>query len=262
MSNPAFPDVGPLPEAASLSALPLRLRALEVDLWRVPLDTPSDEWVEQLGATLSEDEQTRAEAFHFERDCRRFVVGRGLLRVLLGRYLDRAPQELVFTYGAHGKPRLPDEEVHFNLAHSEGLAVFAFTRVGEVGIDLERVRELPDWPAITATCFPADERKRVERAAPVDRLAEFFRAWTRQEARLKAMGTGFGADDPGPDHGLRLHALHVMPGFEAALAVPGEAQWATCFSWEDSRRSERSRPVRRSPRVKLQPMVNGRLEFL
>lgn len=262
MRRSAFPTVDLMPELPAWSGLIPRLRARDVDLWRVPLDAQPDEWVEQLGGTLSEDEQSRAEGFHFERDCRRFVVGRGLLRVLLGRYVDRAPEDLVFTYGPNGKPYLAGEDVHFNLAHSEGLAVFAFTRAGDVGLDLERVRELPDWPAITATCFPADERRRVQRAAPTDRLAEFFRAWTRQEARLKAAGTGLGADDPVLEHGRCVHALQVAPGFEGALAVSREAHWATCFSWEDSKRIGRTRPFRRSPRVKLQPLVNGRLEFL
>lgn len=251
-----------LPDLALLSGLALRLRARDVDLWRVSLDEQSDTIVEQLGEFLSDDEQSRADAFHFERDCRRFVVGRGVLRVLLGRYLDRAPQDVLFTYGPNGKPYLIEDQVSFNLAHSEGLAVFAFTRAGDVGIDVERVRDLPDWPAITATCFPAEERRRVQDAAPADRLPEFFRAWTRQEARLKAVGTGFGTDDPAAGHDLNVFAVNVAAGFEAALAVTPEAQWATCLSWEDSRRAGRVRPVRRSPRVKLQPMVNGKVEFL
>ncbi len=259
-----LPAADLLPDLALLSGLVLRLRARDVDLWRISLDDQADGIVEQLGGLLSEEEQARADGFHFERDCRRFVVGRGVLRVLLGRYLDVPPHEVLFTAGPQGKPALPEGDLQFNLTHSEGLAVLAFTRAGDIGVDLERVRDLPDWSAIAAACLPPRELQAVRQASPAARLPEFFRAWTRQEAQLKALGTGFLGDQAVEtrERDLRLFALDVAPGYEAALAVTAEAQWVTCFSWENSKRSGWVRPVRRAPRVKLQPTVNAKVDFL
>src|SRR5262249_62127988 len=86
----------------------------------------------------------RAERFHFPRDAGRYAVGRGVLRILLGRYLHRAPEELRFQYGARGKPALADRPrgraLRFNLAHSRDLAIYAVSWDREVGVDVEEVR--------------------------------------------------------------------------------------------------------------------------
>src|SRR5438105_4251124 len=70
----------------------------------------------------------------------RFIAGRGLLRALLGRYLRLDSASLRFRYGPHGKPALEGDAIRFNLSHSHGLSLFAFTRAAEIGIDLERIR--------------------------------------------------------------------------------------------------------------------------
>src|SRR5207248_11802779 len=109
----------------------------------------------------STDEFERARRFYFDRDRRRYVVGRGILRMLLGRYLHCAPQEIDFAYGAYGKPSLAKPAagpvLHFNVAHSEGLALYAFTYAGEVGVDVEQMRDLPDWADVARSAFSPHE---------------------------------------------------------------------------------------------------------
>lgn len=210
----------------------LPLRPTDVDVWRATLDQQSTDSVEFLGSLLSGDESDRAATFYFERDRRRFIVCRGILRVLLARYLDCAPREVAFIYGANGKPALaagqtpPDgRPLYFNVAHSEGEALFAFTRVGEVGIDLEHIRELPDWEQVAAAAFSPHELAQL-RACPAERRRdEFFRAWTRQEAVLKALGTGLGAiAEAGAESAFNVYPLEVGPGFAAALACSPAAR--------------------------------------
>ena len=77
----------------------------EVHVWRVPLDPPEGE-VARLRALLAPDETARADRFHFDRHRRRYLVGRGVLRRLLGAYLGRSPEALRFEYGEREKPRL------------------------------------------------------------------------------------------------------------------------------------------------------------
>ena len=112
-------------------------------MWRSILDqTPSQ--IRTLQQNLAADEQARAERFYFARDRGHFIVARGVLRAILGRYLSRAPERLSFCYGSHGKPALADafdgNAIRFNLSHSHGVALYAVTRGREVGIDLERIR--------------------------------------------------------------------------------------------------------------------------
>ena len=116
----------------------------------------------------------------------------------------------------------------FNAAHSEGLALYAFTHVGEVGIDIELIRDLPDWEQVAGAAFSPHELALL-RACPAERRRdEFFRAWTRQEAVLKALGTGLGgAAKIGSETGFSVHPLDVGPGLAAALAVGPTARRPT-----------------------------------
>src|SRR6267154_4505356 len=104
----------------------------DVQVWSASLESDAASWAD----FLSPAELDRAERFHFELHRRRFIVGRGLLRVVLGRYLRADPKQVQFVCSAHGKPELADafasSGLRFNLAHCEDLAVLAVTRLGPV----------------------------------------------------------------------------------------------------------------------------------
>lgn len=251
------------------------LRPGTVDVWRASLDAQSPEAVRHAQALVSPDEDERARRFYFERDRRRFVVGRGILRTLLGAYLGRAPRELEFRYGANGKPALAnrgmDAPLFFNVSHSEGLAAYAVTQTGEVGIDVERVREIPEWEQIASTYFLPRELARLAACPAAERSREFFRAWARQEARLKAQGVGLGGPasaaagaarrpdqrrngEPPAAATFQVHAFEPAPGYVGALAVTGEAEWLTSLDWPGlATPAELSKALNRASRVRLEP---------
>jgi 4'-phosphopantetheinyl transferase len=188
----------------------------EVHLWQEALDRREEE-LERLREALSEEELRRAGRYHFERDRVRFVAGRGLLRRLLGRYLGVAPARVEIRTGPHGKPAV--EGLRFNLAHSGGLALYAFSRERELGVDLEQIRPVRDAEAIAERLFTAEENAMLRELAEPERLEAFFRLWTRKEACMKAAGTGlFGEASAG-----RWTLLELTPaaGFIGALAVEG-----------------------------------------
>jgi len=103
------------------------------------------------------NEHERAARFHFARDRRHFVTGRSILRRILGHYLQHAPEDLAFAYGLRGKPMLPGTGLQFNLADSDGLALLAVTRGGAIGIDLERIRPVPNYDHLMKSFFSAAE---------------------------------------------------------------------------------------------------------
>ena len=121
----------------------LSLGSGAVHVWRASLDqSPSQ--IDRFRNTLDDDERSRADRFYFSRDRERFIVARGVLRAILGRYLNRAPEGLSFSYSIHGKPALVSESgadaIRFNLSHSHGTALYAVTRGREIGVDLEFIR--------------------------------------------------------------------------------------------------------------------------
>lgn len=223
----------------------LTLSSDDIHIWRASLEQPAER-VHWLAQMLSEDEMSRAERFHFERDRRRFIVARGVLREILGQYLDIEPSRLRFSYGKHGKPSLSAEfdgdALRFNLAHSEELALFAFTRGREIGIDLEHVRPLPDAEEIAARFFSTRENAELEGMPDCRKSEAFFIYWTCKEAYIKATGDGLAqaldqvevsldserlvrlvSVEKSPEEAARwsLHTLTPTAGYVAAIAFEG-----------------------------------------
>ncbi len=164
----------------------LRLQNNEVHVWRSTLDLPT----ELFANLLSADEQVRADRFRFAQHRQRFIAGRGILRSLLGRYLKIAPNQLQFIYSEKGKPSLANQRLQFNVAHSQGLALYAVALDRPVGVDLEQVRAIVDLHALTRRFFAPDEHAAICNL-PLDQQPKaFFRYWTCKEAYLKATGEG------------------------------------------------------------------------
>ena len=184
----------------------------EVHVWRAELAADGAR-LQALEAILAADERARARRFLHARDGSNFIVARGLLRVILGRYLDRPPQQLRFSYRPYGKPALDSEgsaELCFNLAHSGGLVLYAVTLRREVGIDLERIADRIEFAAIARRFFAPAEQAALA-ALPPPQLSEgFFNCWTRKEACLKAWGGGLSQP-------LDQFVVSLVPGEPAAL---------------------------------------------
>lgn len=165
----------------------------EVHVWRAALDQPRAR-VRSLREVLAPEEQERAQRFYFEKDRDHFTVAHGVLRTILGLYLNLNPHQLHFRYSSHGKPYLREEsnrnDLRFNLSHSDGLALFAMTCGCELGVDVERIRPDVAEDTIAERFFSAREVAML-RALPVQLQAEaFFNCWSRKEAYIKARGEG------------------------------------------------------------------------
>ena len=150
--------------------------------------------MQQFRTTLEKDELDRADRFHFEKDRRAFVVSRGFLRHVLGRYLATKPEALRFSYGPYGKPALngehKDSSLKFNMSHSRGVGLVAVGEAKELGVDVEYIRADFATEDIARRFFSPREVSAFS-ALPSDlRVGAFFRCWTRKEAYIKAIGRG------------------------------------------------------------------------
>lgn len=238
------------------AALSLSLNTVHV--WRARLDVSSDV-VTLLERTLAPDETRRADRFHFERDRLHFVVARGVLRLLLGRYLDCSPAGLPFRYGPYGKPELAPREVagrvQFNMSHSGGLALFAIAEERQVGVDVEFIRAELATDGIAKRFFSAHEAATLQSLPPDLRLAAFFHCWTRKEAYIKATGKGLSIPldqfdvslspfeparllatrwNPGEADRWSLHTVPAGSNYIAALAVEGHGCHLEHWEWSEA----------------------------
>jgi 4'-phosphopantetheinyl transferase len=229
----------------------------DIHVWRAELDLPTI-GLQNLHETLSIDERTRAERFHFEKDRRRYIVEHGILRAILSSYLSIEPSLVQFWYGQYGKPELANPfvnaRIHFNMSDSQGLALFAFTRDHEIGVDIEQVRNIPEMDQIAEQFFSPEETA-IFRSLPESAKKEaFYNCWTHKEAFLKARGQGLGlglnqcevslapgepaallriTDDPQEAACWVLQELNPGSGFIAALAVRRHDGHLECFPWQE-----------------------------
>jgi len=232
---------------------PLSVGAVHV--WRVWLDAP-DGVIGELSCLVSEEERGQAARFHTADLARRFIVRRARLRQILGAYLDVAPGDIRFVRGQFGKPRLAPpldaSGIHFSASHSGQLALVAEAAHCEIGVDVERVRPLPELEDLCRRCFAAEEREVLDRLAGEARLAAFYRGWVRKEAVLKALGVGLSVAmdrvivslEPGARASVfaieaseeaastwRLEDVSPADQCAAALAVPAPRREILCYEW-------------------------------
>ena len=169
------------------------LQGNAVDVYCVPFSQSPHPYA-QLITVLADDECERAERFVFRQDHVNYVLGRGLLRVLLGRYLQLNPQDIHLVTSEYGKPSLLATQntlgLHFNLSHAGDYIVFAFTLDQAIGVDIETIR--PDFASdeIAERFFSASEYHALSALDKADKPRAFFHTWTCKEAFIKAIGEG------------------------------------------------------------------------
>lgn len=189
-----------------------------VDVWEVDLEAcPS------ASSVLSPEEGARARRFRRERDGRAWSRARGTLRRLLAGYLGADPRTLVLATESHGKPFLaePASDLRFNVSHAGDVALLAFARGFEVGVDVELRSRPLDALALARRALGEEQVRELERLPPDRRHGAFLRAWVRHEAAVKCVGTGLGGSVPGAGRDVWLTDVDVRLDGVAALAARG-----------------------------------------
>jgi|GEM_PF-682787 len=185
--------------------------------WDAPLRNQPIGYSNPFLADLSEDECDRAGRFVFELDRVRYIAARGILRRLLGGYLNIDPAEIRFSYGACGKPELAGlfaERLRFNISHAGNWAVYAISGGREVGIDIELLRNDIPWQQLASLVFSPNEQAEFAEIPLHEKATAFLRGWTRKEAYVKGRGEGLS---------LALESFDVPLG---PLMVPGRVRSA------------------------------------
>lgn len=134
-----------------------------------------------------------------------FLAGRAGVRSAASRYCGRPPADLEIRTDPDGKPFLHGTGLEFNLSHSGGTVVAAFS-TAPVGIDIETPGRPRDYLAIARRFFHPDE------VGSLGSEDDFLRLWTAKEAMLKLAGCGLagGLDVARPGDG-RVGELRGEP---------------------------------------------------
>lgn len=233
------------------------LTTSNIHMWHASLDVPVATF-NSLSKTLTADEQQRAERLYFKRDRRYFIVCRGILRSILGNYLGFGADQLQFCYGENGKPAVQGQQclraVRFNLSHSNGEALFVFTLKSEIGVDIEKIRYMPDMDQIAKHFFSVREYELFYSLPKRNKQEAFFNCWTQKEAFIKATGDGLARPlnsftvsfvpgevpislntygDTKDTAQWSLHRFMPKPGYVSALVIEGGEKRIIFREWND-----------------------------
>ncbi|HRW05163.1 MAG TPA: 4'-phosphopantetheinyl transferase superfamily protein [Caldilineaceae bacterium] len=201
----------------------------DVYIWSIPLSEeasgPGD------ACLLNDEERARAARFYFDRDSRRYTVGRATLRRILSYYIGLPPAALSFIYNPFGKPALLPEQnpngLEFNLSHTGDHALCAVTFGHAVGLDLEAIKPL-DYLQLAGSVFSPREQTILRELSVTEQPQAFFNGWTRKEAYIKAHGKGLSMP-------LTEFDVTLAPGEPARLLAtrpdPAEANRWSLFGW-------------------------------
>lgn len=202
----------------------------QVHVWRL-LISESGLAQGNLEPLLNAEEQKRAQRYYFKKDRERFIATRGFLRTLLGKYLDRDPKGLALSSGAQGKPLLEESAgLHFNVSHSERVAVLAFSGEFELGVDVEKADPAREYLKIADHNFAPAENKILRECAESEKIKVFYHFWTLKEALLKAWGEGLSI----PLQAVEITGTSLSPEFLLhSPGLPAAVQAATLCRLSD-----------------------------
>jgi 4'-phosphopantetheinyl transferase len=238
----------------------VELRGRAIHVWRLALDDEDCSAVEACAGVLSPEERVRADRFRSLAAKYRFVRCRAVLRALVHAYAGGdSPATVVFEQGRFGKPVLAAPgraPLHFNVSHTSGMAVIALASWGPVGVDVERIHDMPDRERLASRCFGASEQAQLAALPAPARIVGFFQGWTRKEAFLKATGEGLSRSlhdiavslghgeparflrvpgPPGAERAWSLHAFEPAAGYTAAVAAPWSGSTLTLLDFHAER---------------------------
>ncbi len=145
---------------------------------------------------LSGAERKQQNNFHYKKDQRSYLVAHALVRKVLSMYVDKPPQDWLFSSGTHGKPRISESpeaaDLRFNLTHTSDLCACVITRGLRCGIDAEHTVRQNKLLPIAKRMFAEAELTSLQHLSEAEFRQNFFYYWTLREAYVKARGTGLG----------------------------------------------------------------------
>jgi 4'-phosphopantetheinyl transferase len=227
----------------------------EIHVWTARL-RDDDHTTAGMLAILDQEERARAAKFSFKRDRTRFIQTHGVVRRIVASYADADAATLTFARNRFGKPYLVswanDPDLQFSVSHSSDYCLLALRRDHPIGIDVEKVRDLPQAMGIAQSYFTPRESRALAALQETARRDAFFVLWTHKEATIKRLGIGLAANlgraefDLDPAGGLRfvgwdgdrsvaqswsILRLDPAPGYVAAVASAHPIRLLTLQNW-------------------------------
>jgi len=161
----------------------------DIHIWKINISSHHKAWEENI-SVLSQTERIKTERLINPILQQRAKSIRVQLRLLLSTYLDKHAADITFEQATYGKPYLLNENLNFNISHSQDTALVAISQLDQLGVDIEYWRVLSEREGIVRRHFSSEEQAQWAYVEASQREEFFFNLWTCKEAFIKATGRG------------------------------------------------------------------------
>jgi len=157
-----------------------------IDIWRINISSNLSN-LNYFVSLLNPAEIERGNKYYQLKDKNRFIVSRGALRYILGRYLHQHPALIGFSLSDKKKPFINNDlNLQFNISHSADWILIAVANT-VIGTDIEFINDNFDYADVLESNFSSTEIKQITENNSAE---NFFTFWTRKEAITKTTGKG------------------------------------------------------------------------
>ena len=218
----------------------------ELHIWRYNVNE-QDYGAEKTNPILSVEEREKATRFIQEHHAIKYVCNHRFIRNVLAAYLNCLAAEIKFSHTALGKPYIENSKLFFNLSHRNEYGLLAIFKDGEVGVDIEYIKDLQDVATFSSYSFSEQEKAMIFRDNKTNPEI-LFTFWAFKEAYIKATGTGLSVDIskinladffdkeanvmPDDNKLWTLKRLNAEEGYKAAFATTGKVDKLIEFTYD------------------------------
>ncbi|XXX72692.1 4'-phosphopantetheinyl transferase superfamily protein [Sorangium sp. So ce134] len=164
-------------------------------LWYVFSDPVRDEaLLAAYHRLMAPDEAAQQARFLFAENRHEYLLTRALVRTVLSKYADVAPEAWTFVRNEFGRPQIAGPPgvppLRFNLSNTRGLIACLVALDRDVGVDVEDTERSSSAVDIADRFFSPAEVRALRALPPERQRARFFEYWTLKESYIKARGMG------------------------------------------------------------------------
>lgn len=167
----------------------------DFETWLFDIETIEKWSIPGLTGFLTETECEKARRSKLKGGEERYILRKALLRIILGRCLNKDPGEITFAYNDFRKPYLEQagtkQPLYFNISHTMDLLLIAVSFKNELGVDIEIIHNpKSEVVNMARACFSEREMDLFYTLPHEQHLGAFFVGWVQKEAISKAIGQG------------------------------------------------------------------------
>ncbi|HEY9116150.1 MAG TPA: 4'-phosphopantetheinyl transferase superfamily protein [Bacteroidales bacterium] len=141
---------------------------------------------EYFQSILSLREVGNSYRYYSETDRQRYILRYGIYRLVLSKYFNISPSELILQTTENGKPFIEKSPISFSFSSNGEYCAIAIGKNQQIGIDIELLKDDSEYRQMAKMFFSVAEFDFLENISDEKLPEAFLKIWTAKEAFIKA----------------------------------------------------------------------------